>query len=106
MKGLHGHFPIIPLKTSMVKMGSHNMAVLYPNPCYNKVCYKGTSLLFISDTGRNRTDARKLSKSLTMDVEKAKTSLGMIEEDDSDNVYNRGNKTLIPLQNDTHSKKI
>ena len=68
-----------------------------------KVCYKGRSLLFISDTGRNRTDARKLSKSLTMGVEKAKTSLGMIEEDDSDNVYNRGNKTFTPLQNSTHS---
>ena len=35
----HGHFPIIPLYNSMVKKyGSHNMTVLYPNPCYNEVC--------------------------------------------------------------------
>ena len=40
-----------------------------------------------------------------MGVEKAKTSLGMIEEDDSDNVYNRGNKTFTVLHNSTHSEK-
>ena len=28
-----------------MKNGSHNMTVLYPNLCYNKVCYKGTALL-------------------------------------------------------------
>ena len=47
---------------------------------------------FVLDTGRSRTDARKLSKSLTMDVNKAKSSLGMIEEDDD--VYT-GKVTLI-----------
>ena len=26
------------------KFGSHNITVLYPNLCYNKVCYKGTIL--------------------------------------------------------------
>ena len=26
------------------KYVSHNMAMLYPNPCYNEVCYKGTAL--------------------------------------------------------------
>ena len=26
------------------KIGSQNMIMLYPNLCYNKVCYKGTSL--------------------------------------------------------------
>ena len=25
---------------------SYNMTVLYPNPCYNEVCYKGTALYF------------------------------------------------------------
>ena len=25
------------------------MTMLYPNPCYNKVCYKGTALLFEND---------------------------------------------------------
>ena len=24
--------------------GSHNMTLLYPNPCYNVLCYKGTTL--------------------------------------------------------------
>ena len=27
------------------KFESSNMAVLYPNQCYNEVCYKGTALL-------------------------------------------------------------
>ena len=26
------------------KFGSHNMTLLYPNLCYNEVCYKGTAL--------------------------------------------------------------
>ena len=26
------------------KFGSHNMTMLYPNPCYNEVCFKGTAL--------------------------------------------------------------
>ena len=26
------------------KFGSHNMTVLYSNPCFNEVCYKGTAL--------------------------------------------------------------
>ena len=26
------------------KIGNHNMTVLYPKPCYNKVCYKGSAL--------------------------------------------------------------
>ena len=26
------------------KFGSHNMVILYPNPFYNKVCYKGTAV--------------------------------------------------------------
>ena len=40
----NGHFPIIPLSNSMVKkFGNHNMAMLYTNPCDNKVCYKGTA---------------------------------------------------------------
>ena len=26
--------------------GGHNMAVLYPNPCYNKKCYKGMVLSY------------------------------------------------------------
>ena len=26
------------------KIGSHSMTVLYPNLCYNEVCYKGTAL--------------------------------------------------------------
>ena len=34
------------------------MMELYPNPCYNEVCYKGTALYFIkvqsSDDGRSR----------------------------------------------------
>ena len=33
------------------------MMELYPNPCYNEVCYKGTALYFIkvlrSDYGRS-----------------------------------------------------
>ena len=28
--------------------GSLNMVVLYPNPCYNKVCFKGTALYISS----------------------------------------------------------
>ena len=28
------------------KFGSHNMTVLYPNLCYNKVCYKGSALYY------------------------------------------------------------
>ena len=28
------------------KSGSHNMTVLYPNSCYNEVCYTGTALYF------------------------------------------------------------
>ena len=41
------HFPIIPLKNSLVKMfGSHNMTTLYPNSHYNKGIFiiKGTAL--------------------------------------------------------------
>ena len=30
------------------KIGSHNISMLYPNPCYNKVFYKGTALYKIS----------------------------------------------------------
>ena len=30
------------------KFGSHNTTMLYPNPCYKKVCYKGTTLYVIS----------------------------------------------------------
>ena len=30
------------------KNGSHNMTMLYPNLCYNEVCYKGTALFLIS----------------------------------------------------------
>ena len=26
---------------------SHNITVLYPNPCYKEVCYKGTDLYYI-----------------------------------------------------------
>ena len=26
------------------KLESHNMTTLYPNPCYNEVCYIGTAL--------------------------------------------------------------
>ena len=28
--------------------GSHTMTVLYPNQCYNEVCYKGTTQYFLS----------------------------------------------------------
>ena len=42
--GFHGHFSIIPLLNSMLNNGIHKMAMLYPNPCYNKVCYKRTAL--------------------------------------------------------------
>ena len=28
------------------KMGSHILTVLYPNPCYNKMCNKGTAFNF------------------------------------------------------------
>ena len=36
---------IIPLLNFMGKsFGSHNMTVLYPNSCYNEVCYKWTAL--------------------------------------------------------------
>ena len=28
------------------KIGSHNMTELYPNLCYNEVCYEGTALFF------------------------------------------------------------
>ena len=31
------------------KFGNHNMAVLYPNLCYNEVCYKGTALYLVWD---------------------------------------------------------
>ena len=29
------------VKKVMVKIGCHNLTVLYPNQCYNQVCYKG-----------------------------------------------------------------
>ena len=32
------------IKFTGKKIGCHNMTVLYPNPCYNEVCYKGTAL--------------------------------------------------------------
>ena len=33
------------LKNSRInKFGSHNITVVYPNLCYNKMCYKGTAL--------------------------------------------------------------
>ena len=33
------------VENSMVKkIESHNMIVLYPNPCYDEVCYKGNAL--------------------------------------------------------------
>ena len=32
------------------KNGSHNMNVLYPNPCYNEVCYKGTAIYYNLNT--------------------------------------------------------
>ena len=38
------HVPLMPpiKQNSMVKnLGSNNRTMLYPNPCYNKVCYKG-----------------------------------------------------------------
>ena len=28
----------------VIKLGSHNMAMLYPHSCYNKVCYKKTTV--------------------------------------------------------------
>ena len=38
------------------------MMVLYPNPCYNEVCYKGAALYFIkvlrSDDGRSMRESR------------------------------------------------
>ena len=38
-------FPIFPLNSYRVEgFGSHNLTVLYPNPCYDKMCYKGTAL--------------------------------------------------------------
>ena len=44
------HFMIIFLylyKNSLLKkIGSHIMTMLYPNPCYKDVCYKGTALYF------------------------------------------------------------
>ena len=43
----NGHFPIIPLYNSMAKFESHRMTMLYPNPCYNEVCYKGMYCIFI-----------------------------------------------------------
>ena len=39
-KGIIGHF----VNSMAKKFGSHNMTVLYPNPCYNEVCYKGIAL--------------------------------------------------------------
>ena len=34
--------PIIPLQDSMVTNFVSNMTILYPNPCYNELSYKGT----------------------------------------------------------------
>ena len=32
------------LRRNYRKIGSHYITVIYPNPCHNKVCYKGTAL--------------------------------------------------------------
>ena len=32
------------VKSHGKKNGSHNQAMLYPNLCYNKVCYNGTTV--------------------------------------------------------------
>ena len=61
-------------------------------------------LLHVSDTGRNRTDARKLSKSLTMDVQMAKSSLGMIEENDSDEEYYKGKSKKMHVKSSIETR--
>ena len=40
--------------TALIKFGSHNMIMLYPNLCYNEVCYKGTALYLQSAKAQMR----------------------------------------------------
>ena len=35
------------VKFYVKKIGNHNMTALYPIPCYNEVCYEGTTLYWI-----------------------------------------------------------
>ena len=45
----YGHFPIIPLKNSMVKsLGATTWPCLFSNQCYKEVCYKGTVFTMLS----------------------------------------------------------
>ena len=42
---LYGYYPIIAIvKLYGKNILSNNMNVLYPNACYNEVCYRGTAL--------------------------------------------------------------
>ena len=75
---LYGHFPKTPLQNSMLKHFGSHMTVLYPNPCYNELCYKGTAIYYIhindttfevsvfwpSDTG-NRINELRFSDSVS-----------------------------------------
>ena len=44
-----------PQQDSFISM-SHNMTVLYPNLCYNKVCYKWTALYGFMRFGLLKTE--------------------------------------------------
>ena len=50
-------FSTIPLLNSMVeKFGSYNMNMLYPNPCYNDACYKGTTTVLVFEMPMLKTE--------------------------------------------------
>ena len=41
---------ILQRSSMVIKLGSHNTTMLYPNPCYNEVCNKRTALYYTVDS--------------------------------------------------------
>ena len=53
----------------MFKMfGSHSTPVLYPNLCYNNVCYKGSALNPHVFTGISKTKTKRKQKKKQLDI--------------------------------------